>query len=183
MATMKLRHFLLFFIASITLIAANFPGASLLGVLVWLQVNTLLTQSFNKSSQIWALKLFIISVPMLLFWGSIHSFFFIYLKEQNWLFFFMTFALNCCLSIIAAVYFFFTFESVKNCNYRLIATLDTSWTECKKNKAHFFKISLIVFTFSLVPFLNPEWKIVFAIMATHLYLNRSRLQQVFESGF
>lgn len=180
---MKLRHFLLFFTACITLIAANFPGGPLLGLLVWLQVNTLLTQSFNKTSQIWALKLFLISVPLLLFWGSIHSFFFIYMKEQSWLFFLMTLALNCCLSMIAAIYFFFSFDSAANCNFQVISTLDASWAVCKKNKSHFFKISLIIFTFSLVPFLSAEWKIVFAVMATHLYLNRARLKQVFESGF
>ncbi len=184
MATMKSRHILLFILACATLIAADFPGGSLLAVFAWLQVNTLMTQkSFNKSSQTWAAKLFLISIPFLLFWGSIHTFLFIYMKEQNWLFFVMTIALNICLTSIAAIYFIFTFKVAHESNFKLISSLGAAWQACKKNKVEFFKCSAFVFILSLVPLFSAEWKIVFAIMATHSYLNRVHLQRVFASGF
>ncbi len=181
---MKSRHLILFIIACATLIVADLPGGSLLALIAWLQVNTLFTQtSFDKNSQLWAIKLFFASLPFVLFWGSIHSFVFIYGKEENWIFFLMALTLSACLCFAGTIFYLFTFEVADNANFKLIASISQSWITAKEKKISFFKCSSVLFILTLVPVLRADWKIVFAVMATHLFLNRSRLKPVFAAGF
>lgn len=181
---MKLRHLILFFIACAVLILSHLPGGSLLGLFAWLQINTLMTQeNFNKSSQRWALHLFLISIPFILFWGSCLSFLFIYLNEQFWLFFIMTTLINFCLCLLANIYFILTFEAAHSVRYKIFQSLQSALQLIKAKKKIFFINSLILFIFSMIPFLSADWKIVFALMATHLVLSRTHLKQVYESGF
>ena len=181
---MKLRHITLFLLASATLITADLPGSSLLAFCLWLQINSLFKYNLiSKSSQLWALKLFLITVPFLLFWGSTHSFLFIYATEQNWIFFLMALVLNFCLCLIASICYLFTFEVALKTNFQVIESLNQAWILIKEKKLDFFKYSGILFLFTLIPRLEADWKIVFAIMATHLFLNRHQLKQVFAAGF
>lgn len=181
---MKLRHIILFVLAAATLMAADLAGASLLALSVWLQINTLFKNDvLSKSSQLWALKLFLITVPFLLFWGSTHSFLFIYASEQNWPFLMMATSLNLCLCLIATICYVFTFEVATSANFQVLSSLHRAWIRVKEKKTEFFKNSGLLFLFTLIPIFNADWKIVFAIMAMHLFLNRHRLKQVFASGF
>lgn len=181
---MKIRHLLLYALACTILIIADFSGASLLAFFAWLQVYMLLSQqTFNKSSQLWALKLFLISIPLLLFWGSIHSFLFIYLTETNYLFLIMTMLLDLSLCLAATVYFIFSFEAAGIVAYRLLPSLQKSWEIAKAKKLKFFQLSGSLFTITLIPWIGTDWKIIFAITAIHLFLSRNQLRQVFDSGF
>ena len=181
---MKLRHIILFLLASATLMAANFAGASLLAFGLWLQINTLFENNLiSKNSQLWALKLFLLTVPFLFFWGSTHSFLFIYASEQNWPFLMMATSLNFCLCLIATICYVFTFKVASTANFQAVNSFQQAWILAKEKKIDFLKYSGLLFLFTLVPLFNTDWKIVFAIMATHLFLNRHRLTQVFASGF
>ncbi len=181
---MKLRHLILFVFASATLMAADLAGGSLLAFGLWLQINTLSKINLlSKSSQLWALKLFLLTVPFLIFWGSTHSFLFIYASEQNWPFLMMATSLNFCLSLIATISYVFTFEVASATNYQVLNSFQQAWTLAKERKIDFFRYSGLLFLFTLTPLFKADWKIVFAIMATHLFLNRHRLKLVFASGF
>ena len=181
---MKIRHLLLYAIACITLILADFSGASLLAFFAWLQVYMLLSQqTFNKSSQLWALKLFLISTPLLLFWGSIHSFLFIHLTEANYLLLILTTILDLSLCMAATGYFIFSFEAAGTVEYKLLPSLQKSWEIAKAKKLRFFQISGSLFAITLIPWIGTDWKIIFAVTAIHLFLSRNQLQQVFDSGF
>ena len=181
---MKIRHLLLFVIACAFLLVADLPGGSLLALFVWLQIALLLIrQEFNKSSQIWAVKTFLVSLPLLLFWGSTHTFLFIYFKESNWLYFLIAFVLDVFLAVLATFYYIFIFLDSPKGEYRLSQTLDLAWHSLKAKKSLFFKYFGLLFLFSYCPILTAEWKLVFAIMATHLYLGRAHLRLVFASGF
>ena len=138
---MKLRHITLFMLASATLIIADLPGSSLLALCLWLQVNTLFKYNLlSKKSQLWALKLFLISVPFLLFWGSTHSFLFIYAMEQNWIFFLMAITLNFCLCLIASICYLFTYEVALNVNFQILDSLNQAWILAKEKKLNYFNI-------------------------------------------
>ncbi len=181
---MKLRHLILFFMACMILIVSRFPGGSLLGLFAWLQINTLITQSqFSKKSQLWATYLFFISVPLILFWGSCHSFLFIYLAEKSWTFFIMIVLVNLMLCCIASVYFILSFRTAEKVDYRILASLELALKSIKDNRPSISKNSCLLFIMSFVPFLPADWKIVFAIMATHLILHRHHVKRAFDLGF
>ncbi len=95
----------------------------------------------------------------------------------------MTVVLNLCLCLAASICYLFTYEVAATANFQIIDSLNQAWVLAKEKKIIFFKYSGILFLFTLVPMLSADWKIIFAIMATHLFLNRDRLKQVFASGF
>lgn len=181
---MKLRHIILFLIASATLMAADLAGASILAFCLWLQINTLFKNNLiSKNSQLWALKIFLLTVPFLFFWGSTHSFLFIYASEQNWPFLLMATSLNFCLCLIGTVCYILTFEAASTANFKVIDSFQQAWILAKNKKIEFFRYSALLFVFTLIPLFNADWKIVFGIMATHLFLDRHRLKLVVASGF
>ncbi|MFZ3230396.1 MAG: hypothetical protein WA160_09335 [Pseudobdellovibrio sp.] len=181
---MKLRHFILFFIACLVLILSDLAGGSLLALFAWTQIYSLLSQKlFNRKTQTWSFLIFLSSAPLIFFWGSIHSFLFVYLAEGNFLFALAASIVSYCLCLITSIYYVFSFDTAANSNYELVKSLTNAIQLIKSKKTTYFKVSCIIFIFSLVPILNADWKIVFAIMATHLFLHRHQLKPVFYSGF
>jgi len=177
---MKLRHLILYFVSCVLLILADLPGGSLIAIFAWLQIYTLWTQPmFTRTTQIWATKLFFLSIPFIFFWGSIHSFLFIYQKENLWSMTLGAGLLSLVLCLIGSIYFVFVFKVGESAEYQAIRTLRMSYKAIQTSRFDFFKISSILFVFSLIPALAAEWKIVFAITATHLYISRRQLPQVF----
>ncbi len=180
---MKLRHLILFIVACALLIGGRLPGGPLLALLAWLQINILLTQSnFSKASQTWGLMLFLVTIPLVLIWGACHSFLWIYFNEQSWFLFMMSISITFCLCVLASIYFILAFETAATNGYKILKSLTAAFNEIPIKKPLLFKSSGLLFLFSLIPILSSDWKIVFAIMATHLYLSRQRLMQVFASG-
>lgn len=181
---MKLRHLILFTIACSVLLLGNIPGGSLLALFAWLQIYALMSQNnYSKKIQLWVLRLFLISLPLIIFWGSCHSFLFIYFKEQAWLYLLMSASLSFCLCLLGTIYYIFSFEAAETHDYQVLKSLQGALKKIKENRSHFLKWGGILFIFSLIPWTTADWNIVFAIMATHLILNRMRLRQVFASGF
>ena len=180
---MKSRHFILFVIACVLLIVSDIPGGSLLALFAWLQIYNLMVQDqFNKKTQLWAFSLSCLSLPFIFFWGSIHSFLFVYLAEKQFAFALMALCIDFCLCLIATIYFIFTFEVAAAVDYKAIKSLNAAFDSIKTIKATYFKISGLLLIFSFVPWLHSDWKIVFAIMATQLFLRQDQLKRVFGSG-
>ncbi|MBC7466548.1 MAG: hypothetical protein H7256_11200 [Bdellovibrio sp.] len=180
---MKLRHFILFLIAGFVLILSDLTGGSLLALFAWLQIYNLIAQKeFNRKTQTWAGLLFLVSLPFVFFWGSIHSFLFVYLAEKQFLFSVMALFIDYCLCLIATIYFIFAFEVAATAEFKVIRSLKLGFDAIKTKKATYFKLSSLFLIFSLVPWLHADWKIVFAVMATQLFLHRHQLKQVYGSG-
>lgn len=180
---MKLRHFILFFIACFVLILSDLPGGSLLALFAWLQIYNLMAQKeFNRKTQVWAGLLFLVSLPFVFFWGSIHSFLFVYLAEKQFLFSTMALCIDLCLCLIATIYFVFAFETAAAADFKVIASLKLGFETIKTKKTAYLKLSSLFLIFSLVPWLHADWKIVFSVTATQLFLHRHQLKQVYGSG-
>ena len=177
---LKLRQLILFLAACLILWISGLPGGSLLAVASLMQLAILIYGfPFTKKTQIAFFKLFLISFPVLLFWGATHSFVFIYLKDQSILFALMAASLSLCLSFIMAFEMFFAVEFFEKNNFEVSASLQNAFNEISNKKGHLLKIGSLIFVFSFVPFVAEEWKIVFSLTATLLYLNQQKLKKAF----
>lgn len=176
---LKFRHLLLFIIACSVLIFSGLPGASLLAMCSLMQMALLIHGlELTKKSQITALKLFFISVPLFLFWGGIHSFVNIYLNENQYLFFITSLLITFGLTFLLCVQTVLPYTQLKENNYEALKTIQSVFNDIKNKKTDFLKITSIFFVFSFFPWLKTDWKLVFATMALHLYLNRAQLKRV-----
>lgn len=180
---MKLRHLILFLIACAILILSDLSGGSLLALMTWLQIyNLFLQKEFNRKTQVWAFLISLCALPLLFFWGSIHSFLFVYLNERNLALAILTLFIDYGLCLMATIYFIFAFDLAQTANFEAIISLKLAIDSIKMKKTAFFKISCLFLVFSLIPFFAADWKIVFSVMATQLFLHRNRLKPVFDSG-
>ncbi|AGH94626.1 hypothetical protein [Pseudobdellovibrio exovorus] len=174
---LKLRHLLLFVVACAVLILANFSGGALIGLAVALQLSLLIHGiTLTKKAQWGALRLFAMSLPLILFWGAIHSLLLIYLKEKHIFLVLMAGSVVICLSAITNLQLVFSYYFLQTADFKVLPAWQMAFSHLKKNQREFLQITLILFIFSFIPLLSADWKIVFAITATHLYLNRTRLK-------
>lgn len=179
---LKSRHLLLFAIACLILNLAETPGGALLAIAVLLQLALLIHGlEISRKSQLGALKLFLVSVPLFIFWGGTHSFVSIYYHEDQYLFLGMSLIIMLALSFLLCFQVVFSYFFLKPNNYELIATLQSSFNSIKDRRNEFLKITFLLFIFSFVPWLKSDWKLVFAVTATHLYLNRGQLKKAISS--
>ena len=174
---LKSRHLLLFAIACLVLHVAQTPGGALLAIGVFLQLALLLHGlEISPRSQWGAFKIFLGCVPLLMFVGGIHSFVRIYLREGQYLFLAMASVVLLVLMLLLSFQIIFSFYFLEKNNFEFIATLQNAFNSLKDRRREFFKIGLLLFIFSNVPWVESDWKLVFAVTATHLLLNRTRLK-------
>lgn len=177
---LKSRHLILFVVACAVLIFSGMPGGALLGLAALLQVALLLHPlELSRRSQLAALKLFLVSVPLFFFWGGVHSFVLIYLKERQFVFFFMALIISAALTFLVSLQTVFSYYYLAAGRYELFATLNEAFNNIRSRRAEYLRITGLVFVFSFVPWLAADWKLVFAVTATHLYLSRLRLKTAF----
>lgn len=175
---LKLRHLLLFVVACLILMMSQLPGGALIAMCALMQMNLLVYNiELTKKSQLAALKLFLISIPLFFFWGGIHSFVTIYAKEQQYVYFAMALIVTAGLSFLLALQTIFPYWYLKANDFEAIATLQNVFNEIKNKKGDFVKITLILFILSFIPWFRTEWKLIFATMATHLFLHRGQLKK------
>ncbi len=180
---LKSRHLILFVIACLVLKVAQTPGGALLALAALLQLALLIHGlEISRRSQSGALKLFLVSVPLFLFWGGVSSFMPIYIRENQHLFLAMASVILLGLSFLLCFQVVFTYFFFEKNDFKLIATLEDSLHSVKMRRSEFIKISLMIFIFSMVPWLSSDWKLVFALTVIHLFLNRDRLKTAV-SGF
>lgn len=175
---LKLRHLILFIIACSVLICAGTPGGALLAVGTLMQLALLIYGlEISRKSQLGVLKLFLVSIPLFVFWGGIHSFVTIYLREKQFLFLTMSLTVLLALSFLISFQVVFSYFFLKDNNYELIATLQASFNSIKERRYYFLKITCGIFALSFMPWLSSDWKLVFALTVTHLSLNRAQLKK------
>lgn len=175
---LKLRQIILFFIACIVLAFSGVAGGSLLAVAALLQLSILIKQMpFTKQMQLAQLKLFLISLPVLFFWGGVHSFVFIYLKEKSFSFALMALSISMILSFIAAFQLIFTSEYLVKNDFSVSPALSEAFNDIKQQKNRLLQMAGLIFIFSFVPFFASDWKLVFSLTATVFFLNRSQLMK------
>lgn len=177
---LKLRHLILFVISCALLIYANTPGGALLALAALMQLALLIHNiELSRRSQRAAFKLFLVSIPLFLFWGGIHAFMTIYFVEKQYLFFLMAFSVTFALCFLLCLQTIFTYSFLSSSNFELIATLQNAFNNIKVRKTGFMRSLLLLFTLSFLPWLNTDWKLVFAVMGTHLYLNPDQVKKAF----
>jgi hypothetical protein len=175
---LKLRHIILFVIACAVLMLSHLPGGALLAICALMQINLLIHGiELTKKSQLAALKLFAISIPLFFFWGGIHAFAGIYLKEQQYVLLAMSLIISFGLSFLLAIQNIFPYSYLKSHNFEVIASIQAVFNDIKSKKSDFFRITFALYVFSFIPWLKTDWKLVFAIMATHLFLHRNQLKK------
>ena len=175
---LKLRHLLLFIVACALLNFAHTPGGALLSMGVLMQLGLLIHGlELTKKSQLGALKLFLVSIPLFLFWGGVHSLVNLYFGEGQYFFFYMALFATLGINFLLCFQVIFSYSFLKSNDFELIASLQDAFSNIKNKKNEFIKSTLQLFLFSFIPWLSVEWKLVFAVTATHLYLNRYQLKK------
>lgn len=135
----------------------------------------------TRKSQMGAFKLFLVSIPLFLFWGGIHSFVVIYLNESLYTYFFMALAITLALSFLLGLQVVFSYKFLQSNNFELIASLQDAFNNIKNRRAEYLKISLLLFIFSFTPWLSSDWKLVLMVAAAHLHLNQNQLKKALSS--
>lgn len=177
MATLKLKHLLMFLVTFGLLYLAEIPAGSLIALGCWMQLSILLWhKEFTATSQKKFFYLFLSLVPACFFWGSVNSFMEIYLQEGHWVFLSMicTISFILCFWITLIGVFGYKFETNED-------NLSTLYGKCiaeiKNQKKVILQISLIVFVISLIPkILSADYKIVLGLIVAHAVMRRSALK-------
>lgn len=179
MSTLKLRHIILFIIALALLMYFQYPFGALILIGIWLQLAILLwkrplTPKLQKQTFI----LFLILIPLTLFWGSIALFLEIYVKE---------FAVTK-MALAILLTFVLTFVSLLAYNYSFDElTKDQTWVQhfsgllnqIKVHKKSLFWVTLMSTLFLSLPIkISADYKILFTIILNHLYLKRENLKEL-----
>ena len=177
---LKLRHLILFVISCTLLIYANTPWGALLALAAAMQLALLIHNiELSRKSQLAAFKLFLVSIPLFLFWGGIHAFMMIYFIEKQFFLFLMAFSVTLILCFLLCLQIIFSYNFLSSSNFELIPTLQNAFNNIKKRNNGFMKSVLLLFTLSFIPWLDTDWKLVFAVMGTHLYLNPEQVKKAF----
>lgn len=163
----------LFFILVLILIVFDFPGGSLIALALWFQLYLKATHlEISKKSQLWAFMVFICSIPLLLFWGGVHSFMLLHFKEQNWLFFIFSLTLNFCLIVIASIQLIQPFFVAKEAQFKIDKTFILSARKAAMVKKSFALQTLLLLLISLIPLFSVDWRITLSVILTQLLIYR-----------
>lgn len=180
---MKRKHLLLFIISILLLCISDMFAAGLIALALIFQMNILFYQiPLTQASQLAAFKLFLFSIPVYFFLGGIHSFISVYALSGQWLFLIFAISIAFCLFFIANFLSFFCFHYLEANNYQISIAIQKAISDIHRKKKDLLWQTSFLFVVSLVPFLNTEWKIVFALMVMQLYSHRHQLKLVFGSS-
>ncbi len=180
MATLKLKHFVLFIICFILLYYAQVPGGALLALIAWLQMCIpLWNKAFTIKNQIRFFLLFLTILPTLFIYGAVNSFVSVYGKESHVLFVFMYSMLSYCLSFLITLFLVFTYAFAKE-DQTLLEMFSSTIASIKNNRFLIFYTSLIVFLTAIVPrILTEDYRIALGIILAHGFLRQSELKKLF----
>ncbi len=177
---MKRKHILLFLASNLLLYLGDVFASGLIALALIFQMNILFKRiPLTKASQIGAIKLYLLSIPVFFFLGAIHSFLFVYFHDSNWLFLIFAAFVAYGLFFLVNFFCFFAFEFLEKNNFQIMTTLQDAANDIQNKKRGLFIQTSYLFVLSLVPFINTEWKIIFSLMVYQLYSSRQYLKQVF----
>lgn len=180
MATLKLKHLVLYFVTFLLLYFSEIPGGALLSLAAWMQVCILLWElDYNAKNQIRLFLFFLTLVPLLLFLGSSSSFVGIYLNEGSILFFFFIALMTLMISFMTVLFAIFSFkQNISNVGVSQIYRVTIQNMKAQKKQLAFASLALFLLIILPIP-LRQDFKIVLAIILIHLYLKRTQVQKLF----
>lgn len=181
---LKLRHIILYVAACVTLWVADASGLSLLAILSLLQLAVLLQgMPFTKQAQLAELRLFLISLPAIFFWGAMHSFTHIYMGEASPVLGLMSALVTFSISMMMAFQLIFSQNYLEKNNFAVLNALSEAFNGIRNERKRLFYLAALIFLFSFVPVLAIDWKIVFSLTATLFWVHRSQLMKAFRQPF
>jgi hypothetical protein len=182
MATLKLKHLVLYFITFLLLYFSNIPGGALLSLAAWMQICILLWRlDYNIKNQVTLLIYFLTLMPLFFFLGSSSDFAKIYLREGSILFFFFVTIMTLLISFMTVLFSIFCFkQNISNFNVSQIYTSTIKSILSQKKELAIASFCLFFLIILPVP-LRQDFKISLAIILIHLYLKRKQVQQLFSS--
>ncbi|MBC7457590.1 MAG: hypothetical protein H7235_04885, partial [Bdellovibrionaceae bacterium] len=124
MATLKLKHLLIYLVTFILLYFSDLPGGALLSIAAWLQICILLWRmDYNVKNQMTMLLYFLTLIPLFFFLGSSSDFNMNYLKEGSIIFFFLVTMMTLIISFMTVLFSIFCFkQNISNFNVTQIYT-------------------------------------------------------------
>lgn len=182
MATLKLKHLLLYFVTFLFLYFSGIPGGALLSVAAWLQVCVLLWRmDYNAKNQVTMLLYFLTLMPLFFFLGSSSDFAKIYLKEGSLIFFLFVIIMTLIICFLTTLFAIFSFkQNISNYNVAQIYTAAMKSIQTQKKELALTSFCLLVLILLPIP-IRQDFKISLAIILIHLYLKRKQIQDLISS--
>ena len=180
MATLKLKHLILYFITFLLLYFSEIPGGALLSLAAWMQMCILLWRmEYNVKNQVTMLIYFLTLVPLFFILGSSSDFTKIYLREGSILFSFFVFVMTLILSFITVLFAVYAFkQNISNFNVTQIYTAAIKSIQNQKKELALASFCLFLLIILPVP-MRQDFKIALSIILIHLYLKRKHVPATF----
>lgn len=177
MATLKLRHLILYILAFVFLYFSQMPGAALLAIAAWMQICILLWKlQYNVRNQMRMFFYFLTLIPLFLFIGASSELIHMYLKESSILFFLFSAVLTfilCFFVVLLTVFVFRDFDRTQKITDIYVSAFNS--IKNKKRKLAASATILMLISLLRIP-LAQDFKIVLAIILIHLFLHRKQVQ-------
>ena len=179
MATLKLKHLLLYVVTFLFLYFSGIPGGALLSLAAWLQICVLLWKmDYNAKNQVTMLLYFLTLVPLFIFLGSSSDFARIYLKEGSLIFFLFVTIMTLMVCFFTVLFAINSFkQNISNYNVSQIYTASIKAIQSQKKELALTSFSLFVLILLPIP-IRQDFKIALAIILIHLYLKRKQVQDL-----
>lgn len=183
MATLKLRHLVLFIISFLLLIFSEMPGGALLSLFAWMQLSLLLwKKEFTLKNQMKFFILFLSLLPTYFLWGAVNSFISIYAKESHFIFIGMYGLLSLVLCFWITLFSVFSYAYAKE-SQSIIEIYSICISKIKTEKYIFLYVCALVFLISMSPLpLTEDYRIVLGIIAAHIFLKYTDIVKTIKSG-
>ncbi len=180
MATLKLKHLILFAICFLLLVFSEIPSGSLLALFAWMQISVLLWQKqFTTKNQIKFFVLFLSLIPTFFLWGAVNSFISIYTKESHLIFILMYGLLSFIVSFLITIFSVFSYAYSQEQD-TVLEVYSNCIAKIKDHKLIFFYTSLIVFGVAILPIgLSEDYRIVLGVVAAHIFLKHEQIKKLF----
>lgn len=177
MATLKLKHLLLYLLAFLFLYFSQMPGGALLAIAAWMQIGILLWKlQYTTRNQGRMLIYFLTLIPLFLFLGSISSFVTIYLKETSFLFLLFATILTWIICFFVALLTIFVFQDFDR-TQKIADIYGLAFSNIKNIKQKLTVSALALMLITLLPIpIQQDFKIVLAIILIHLFLHRKQVR-------
>jgi hypothetical protein len=174
---LKSRQVILFVISCSVLYVSQLSGGALLALFVLLQLSLLIQGiPFTKNSQLAMFKIGFVALPICFLWSGAHSLLFLYAKDQNWLAAGMAASVSILTLLLVVFELYHSNSYLEKNQFQVLPTLSEAFNNLKKDKARLFKMTGLVFLFSLLPKMPADWQLVFALTAALGVANRQKLK-------
>lgn len=174
---LKSRQVILYIISCTVLYISQLSGGALLALFVLLQLSLLIQGiPVTKQSQLAMLKIGLASLPVCFLWSGAHSLLFLYLKDQNWLPAAMAASVSILTLLLVVFELYHSNSYLEKNQFQVLPTFSEAFNSLKNDKTRLFKMTGLVFIFSLLPRMPADWQLVFALTASLGVVNRQKLK-------